>query len=121
MGLGTALKGPPPGHAETPASPTNRDLKMPFGERSLSDVGSNLLLRHNLSRRLHTYGAQDQNRHTGTGVMSMLKPQEDKPFDDPQPGTAAAIAQGCSCVLEEWDGKRRAVRSTPGSPGIESF
>jgi len=37
--------------------------------------------------------------------MSMLKPREDKPFDDPQPGTAAAIAQGCSCVLEEWGWK----------------
>ena len=93
MGLGTALKGPPPGHAETPASPTNRDLKMPFGERSLSDIGSDPLFRHNLSRRLRTFGAQDQNRHTGTGVMNMLKPQEDKPFDDPQPGVTPTTVQ----------------------------
>jgi hypothetical protein len=37
--------------------------------------------------------------------MTMLKPHEDKAFDDPQPGTAAAIAQGCSCVLEVWGWK----------------
>jgi hypothetical protein len=34
-----------------------------------------------------------------------MKKLEGPDFDDPQPGTAAAIAQGCSCVLESWGWK----------------